>query len=83
MLTVITGRDRVVIADLDLDTALGGELGNAHRVEHALEHGGVALALETVVESVQVGSSNHVVEIGRLHTSVFSESDQPLSRTLL
>lgn len=74
-LTITGGSHWVVLGDLDLDATLGLEFGNGHRLEHTLENGRVTLALEAVVESVQISTGDHVVEVRRLAVSNITKDD--------
>ena len=56
----------VVLVDLNLDTALGDELGNLKVLKRLAEDGRVTLALEAIVESVKVGRRDEVLKVERL-----------------
>lgn len=64
--TLVVVRDGLAVENLDLDSLLGLELGNDDGREDLLEDGGISLSLETVVESVEVGSGDDVLEVDRL-----------------
>lgn len=74
-LTTSTGLgNRVIIVDLDLYTALRGEFGNNDRICDLAEERRVGITPKTVVECMQVGSSDNVFQMGRLagtNNSVF------------
>ena len=67
--TIVVLRDRLVLVDLDLHAALGRELRHLLRLDNLPEYRRVPLALETVVERVQVGSSDEVVEVQGLQSA--------------
>lgn len=75
--TLTTSTDlgnRVIIVDLDLYTALRGEFGNNDRICDLAEERRVGITPKTVVECMQVGSSDNVFQMGRLpgtNNSVF------------
>lgn len=74
--TFLVVGNRLSVVDLDLDTLLGNKGGNLDGLENLLEDGGVALALEAVVESVKVGGGNDVLEVSGLR--IQSIACQPL-----
>jgi hypothetical protein len=59
-------RDRFVLIDLNLHTALRSEFGDDHGIGYLAEDLRVCLTSQTVVESMQVGSSNNILEVNRL-----------------
>lgn len=65
--TVFVVGDRLGIVDLDLDTLLGNKGRDFDGAEHFLEDGRVALALEAIVEGMQVGSGHNVLKVSRLN----------------
>lgn len=61
-------RSRVVVIDLDLHTALRGELRDDDLIRDLLKDCGISLAAEAVVEGVQVRSSDDVLQVDGLAT---------------
>ena len=61
--------DRLVFVDLNLDTALRDKLRNLLRLDDFAEDGRVSLSLQSVVESVQIGSCDEVLKVKRLYVS--------------
>ena len=59
-------RGWVVVVDLNLDAALGGELGDDDLVGNLLEECRVALSPKTVVEGVEIRSSDDVIQVRAL-----------------
>jgi len=66
LLTSVVLGDRLVLVDLNLDTALWHEFRNVLGLNNFSEDRRIALAREAVVECVQVGGGDEVLEMKRL-----------------
>lgn len=55
---------------MDLNAALGRELRNDHTIGNLLEDGRVSLAAETIVECVQVGGGDDILQVRRLDARI-------------
>ena len=59
-------RSGIAVIDLNLDAALGSKLWNDDLVRNLLEDGRVSLSPEAVIESMQVGGGNNILQMRRL-----------------
>lgn len=58
--------DWVIVVDLDFDPTLWCELGNDNAIGHFFEDDRVGFSPQTVIECVEVGSGNDVLQVSRL-----------------
>ena len=60
-------RDGIAVTDLNLDTALGGELRHDYRISNLLENSWFRFASQTIVEGVKIRSGNYKFKVNRLY----------------
>lgn len=78
-LTLVVLLDRLVLVDLDLDTALWHEFGDLHSLHGLAENCWVSFALQTIVERVQIGCCDEVFKVQWLYVSMSCETSSGVS----